>query len=167
MGLDSADERRHIKGMTKTNNGKRVYFAGNIGIIQALKQIYEDPTSRGAAFNCCSAVSAFWYVYDVPYAQESEDGKVSHSKDEDCTVAEDGCCSVCGVAFGDPCDECGAKAFHKDTCSEVEFESRPWNIDKDIEQPKGEFRGARPFELLEGMKQPELANFGPFKKERS
>lgn len=32
------------------------------GIIRALKEIYADETSRGAAFDCCSANASFWCV---------------------------------------------------------------------------------------------------------
>jgi len=131
------------------------------GIIKALKEIYEDPTSRGAAFNCCSGVLAFWYVYDTPPRCENEDGSIVHTKDEDCAGHDK--CEIFGVMRSDPCEECKGTGFHKENCSEFEWDSRPWNIDKDKEQPRGEFRGARPFELLEGMKEPGLANFGPFK----
>lgn len=40
-----------------------------------------------------------------------------HRRDEDCTVdpATD-TCSVCGVGHGDPCPDCGARAFHRRGC---------------------------------------------------
>lgn len=41
-----------------------------------------------------------------------------HSRDEQCTVDErTGCCLVCGVDHdGDPCLDCGARAFHRAGC---------------------------------------------------
>jgi len=39
-----------------------------------------------------------------------------HTKDLDCTLDEHFCCVVCGVGHGDPCPECGQRAFHKDGC---------------------------------------------------
>ena len=43
----------------------------------------------------------------------------THEQDADCTVnPENDCCIVCGVDHGaEPCDECGARAFHADHCS--------------------------------------------------
>ena len=43
----------------------------------------------------------------------------THEQDADCTVnPENDCCIVCGVDHGaEPCDECGARAFHSDHCS--------------------------------------------------
>jgi hypothetical protein len=120
------------------------------GIIRSLKEIYEDPTSRGIAFNCCSAVSDFWYVHDVPLVGESEDG-IQHTKDSDCTV-EDGSCTICDVWHNkDACAQCGASAFHKENCDQYEWQTRPWNIDKDMVQPRGPYVGKRPSELSEGL----------------
>lgn len=39
-----------------------------------------------------------------------------HTKDSDCTVGETGACVICHVTHGDPCPECGGRAFHKDGC---------------------------------------------------
>ena len=43
----------------------------------------------------------------------------THEQDADCTVnPENDCCIVCGVDHGaEPCDECGARAFHAPMCS--------------------------------------------------
>lgn len=42
---------------------------------------------------------------------------VTHSKDEDCTLGPNGCCTVCGVDHsGDPCPQCGGRGFHRDNC---------------------------------------------------
>ncbi|KAA6459606.1 hypothetical protein DYQ86_15925 [Acidobacteria bacterium AB60] len=41
-----------------------------------------------------------------------------HNSDGDCVVdPETNCCSECGVEHGDPCPECGKKAFHAESCS--------------------------------------------------
>jgi len=41
----------------------------------------------------------------------------NHSKDSDCTVdPETGCCTVCGVEHGEPCPECGMRAYHSKDC---------------------------------------------------
>jgi len=43
----------------------------------------------------------------------------THTKDADCTIdPATGLCSVCGVADGEPCPECGGRSFHLDGCSE-------------------------------------------------
>jgi hypothetical protein len=39
-----------------------------------------------------------------------------HKQDSDCTVGEDGLCIICQVLHGDPCVECGARAFHLANC---------------------------------------------------
>jgi hypothetical protein len=130
----------------------------SIGIIKALKQIYEDPTARGAAFTCCSAVSDYWHVQDVPWTAENEDGSIVHSKDEDCAGhIKDDECEVCGVSHSDPCDECKGTGFHKPECDNYEWDSRPWNIDKDKVQPSGEYKGKSAWELTEGLKNPEIS----------
>ena len=42
---------------------------------------------------------------------------VTHSRDEECTVGHDGCCTVCGVSHTETCVACGGKGFHRDSCS--------------------------------------------------
>lgn len=42
-----------------------------------------------------------------------------HDKDSDCSVGEDGTCSVCGADHGEPCPDCHGRAFHNPGCSEV------------------------------------------------
>lgn len=43
----------------------------------------------------------------------------THLKDEDCKgFVVDGCCSICGVGHGDPCEECGGSAYHRDGCAQ-------------------------------------------------
>lgn len=126
------------------------------GIIRCLKEIYEDPTSRGIAFNCCSAVGSFWNVYDVQHVGENEDGTIKHTKDEDCAGhVKDDECQVCGVWHSTACEECKATAFHKEDCSNHEWEGRPWNIDKDTVQPRGEYPGKKAWELSEGLTLPQ------------
>lgn len=116
------------------------------GIIKALKEIFEDPTARGAAFNCCSAVSSFWHVRDVAPFGVCEDG-TRHTVDSDCTV-EDNDCTGCGVWHAsEPCVTCKATGFHALGCEDFEWESRPWNIDTDVKQPRGEYRGQSAWEL--------------------
>lgn len=44
---------------------------------------------------------------------------MSHSKDSDCTVGDNGCCTVCGAHHGEPCACCGARAFHVDGCADA------------------------------------------------
>lgn len=39
-----------------------------------------------------------------------------HSQDADCTLDEDGMCTICGVLHGEPCPECGGRGFHKPDC---------------------------------------------------
>lgn len=41
---------------------------------------------------------------------------MSHVKDADCTVGENGCCTGCGVHHGDPCICCGGRGFHAEGC---------------------------------------------------
>lgn len=131
----------------------------NPGIIAALKQIYEDPTARGAAFNCCSAVSSFWSVCDVPHVGENEDGSIKHTKDEDCAPhVKDDECEICGVwRQAEACEDCGKHSFHSTECSQYEWETRPWNVDKDTTQPRGEYKGKSAWELTEGMEKPEVS----------
>lgn len=43
-----------------------------------------------------------------------------HTRDADCTVGADGCCTTCGVADGDPCPSCTGRRFHRDACPELE-----------------------------------------------
>jgi hypothetical protein len=46
-----------------------------------------------------------------------------HRKDEDCTVdPQTGTCIACGVEHGDPCPECGGRAYHEDRCRESDEE---------------------------------------------
>ena len=44
-----------------------------------------------------------------------------HSRDDDCTVGEDGCCTVCGVSHGEQCGACYRRAFHTDDCQESDL----------------------------------------------
>lgn len=156
---DSFFDSRALAGCTEGPESLR-----RKGIIPALKEIYEDPTARGAAFNCCSAVAPFWSVKDMPMTYPVEN-EPDHRKDEDCTIrGEDGECLGCGVTHSTPCEDCGGTGFHKETCDEYEWDYRPWNIDKDVEQPRGEYRGARPWELSAGMLDPALSQLGPFKR---
>lgn len=42
-----------------------------------------------------------------------------HTRDEDCTVGEDYCCTGCGVSHAEHgCDDCGGHAFHRLGCPE-------------------------------------------------
>jgi len=47
-------------------------------------------------------------------------GAVEHSHDVDCTVGADGSCLYCGVAHGDPCEECHGRGFHNPSCGYYE-----------------------------------------------
>lgn len=49
--------------------------------------------------------------------------KPTHTRDEDCESldAERGTCAVCGVYHGEPCQECGARAYHQEGCSLAEI----------------------------------------------
>jgi len=46
---------------------------------------------------------------------------VNHTQDSDCVVdPSTGCCVGCGVHHGEPCDDCGERAFHlRDCCAQV------------------------------------------------
>lgn len=44
----------------------------------------------------------------------------SHAKDDDCQLGADRTCTGCGAAHGDPCLECGGRAYHRPGCSEIE-----------------------------------------------
>jgi hypothetical protein len=44
----------------------------------------------------------------------------THTKDSDCTIGEDLCCTVCGVSHGAPCYECEQTGFHADDCSQLD-----------------------------------------------
>lgn len=46
-------------------------------------------------------------------------GGTMHTRDEDCTVGKDGCCTVCGVSHTAECD-CGGRGFHRPGCPEIE-----------------------------------------------
>jgi hypothetical protein len=47
-----------------------------------------------------------------------------HDKDSDCVLDALGYhCVECGVPHGDPCPECGGKAFHTERCPEMLSES--------------------------------------------
>ena len=39
-----------------------------------------------------------------------------HTKDEDCTLDENGMCIYCGVWHGDPCWICGKRGYHAENC---------------------------------------------------
>jgi hypothetical protein len=41
-----------------------------------------------------------------------------HSKDEDCTVGPNGCCTTCGVSHTALCN-CGGRGFHRPNCPEA------------------------------------------------
>ena len=43
-----------------------------------------------------------------------------HEKDSDCTVGEDGQCSVCGVTHTNECPECHGRGFHTTECPDNE-----------------------------------------------
>ena len=45
---------------------------------------------------------------------------VMHTRDEDCTVGDDGFCTDCGVDHTSECPVCGGHGFHKSDCSENE-----------------------------------------------
>lgn len=48
------------------------------------------------------------------------DSNLFHTIEFQCTVdPETDCCTECGVHHGTPCEECGGKAFHTPTCSEM------------------------------------------------
>jgi hypothetical protein len=101
-----------------------------VGIIAALKEILQDESNIGAAFNCCSANEAFWRVRDVD--------------SYDCTTCEGGFVAMF------PCPDCkGDQKVEYD--SEDEWESRPWNVNKDETQPSGEDQGKGAWELSERM----------------
>lgn len=130
---------------------------GRKGIIPCLKEILEDPTSRGVAFNCCSAVSDFW---SVSCQMSRGNDEVEHVSNEDCAPhIVDGECTICGVEHNTPCDECGLKGFHNQACGYYEWDSRPWNVDRDVTQPRGEYEGKRAYnlaeDLAEGLKESE------------
>lgn len=135
-----------------------------VGVIVALIGISEDSTARGAAFNCCSAVTPFWYVSDVP-PSSSKDGGAVHAKDSDCAeylvrMQDDSTgatCSTCEAQHEDPCPECSATAFHLNFCSDYQWESRPWNVDTDKVQPRGEYRGSAAWELSERLSRSEVS----------
>ena len=62
----------------------------------------------------------------------------AHECDEDChpflrgEEDEHQECSVCGVSHGDPCPDCGGRAFHDDDCPEIAERAEP--IDRDEER---------------------------------
>lgn len=91
------------------------------GIIACLKRIYEDPTTLGAAFNCCSAVQSFWNVYDVEPGPDD---------------------------YPDPCEKCSVVGTHSKECSYFEWDPRPYNVLKDSKQPRGEYMDKAAWELL-------------------
>lgn len=44
-----------------------------------------------------------------------------HSHDSECIVdPETDLCLICGVMHGQPCTDCGQRAFHLDNCREME-----------------------------------------------
>ena len=43
-----------------------------------------------------------------------------HDKDADCTPDAVGICTTCSVWHGEPCLECGARAYHKAGCRYLE-----------------------------------------------
>jgi len=51
------------------------------------------------------------------WLEEEGERMSDHRRDEDCTIdpATD-TCSVCGVGHGEPCPDCGARAFHRRGC---------------------------------------------------
>lgn len=40
-----------------------------------------------------------------------------HTKDAECTPDTVGVCTICHAWHGDPCLECGGRAYHKDGCA--------------------------------------------------
>lgn len=47
-------------------------------------------------------------------------GLAEHTKDKDCIVGDvTGWCLICHVAHGDPCPDCGARAYHKPNCKQM------------------------------------------------
>jgi len=41
---------------------------------------------------------------------------MEHFRDAHCTLDENDTCIDCGVYHGDPCPDCGNRAFHADDC---------------------------------------------------
>lgn len=42
---------------------------------------------------------------------------MEHNQDKDCEgYVVDGVCSICGAGHGDPCPECGQRAYHRHDC---------------------------------------------------
>lgn len=44
-----------------------------------------------------------------------------HTKDEDCTLGPDDCCTMCGVYHGEPCPQCDGRGFHREGCLAAEW----------------------------------------------
>lgn len=61
-------------------------------------------------------------LHEIRAAAEGAEEKVraiqsgEHERDHHCTVGDDGCCTACGAHHGDPCLECGARAYHVPGC---------------------------------------------------
>lgn len=57
-------------------------------------------------------------------SQETENAPAyvhDHAQDEDCTVdPETNECIQCGTWHGDPCPDCGARAFHREDCPQMD-----------------------------------------------
>ena len=40
-----------------------------------------------------------------------------HTTDSDCTLDSTDICRGCGVYHGDPCQDCGGRGFHAESCA--------------------------------------------------
>lgn len=138
---------QEIDPLTKKPREWRYETSALTGIIALLKGILEDPSTRGAAFNCCSAVTSFWYRSDAPHEGLVPGSDLKHVQDADCTTLEDGYCTECGECHVEPCDECGARCFHDRNCSEYLWDGRPWNVDQDTVHSQGEYQGSGAWEM--------------------
>lgn len=51
----------------------------------------------------------------------------THSTEADCAglLADDDCCTVCGVSHANPCPDCGARGYHLATCPEMADDDGP------------------------------------------
>lgn len=81
-------------------------------------QTGEKPTICGACGSDFIAVKFLPITTAIRARRE-----LGHAQDSDCGVNhDDNMCRVCHVYHGDPCNDCGARAYHKPTCPRLSVE---------------------------------------------